>query len=376
LRVKTIAILLTNLHCGGAERVAVNIANELVKRGFSVHVVLMVAEGDLLIDLHPDIRVVDLHRQRLRSVLTPLVRYLRQDRPDAFLACMWPLTVIALWARILSRVHTRIVVVEHTTWSRAELAESAVNRWLIRTTMHLFFPHADAIVAVSQGAAHDLANFARIDPERISVVYNPVVGEEKSSVGNNLPPDGWWLGTHRRILAVGSLVAVKNYGALLDVFAIVSKQLDARLLILGEGECRNALERQAVSLQIDEQVFMPGHVRDPYPYYRHADLLVLTSTTEGLSNVIIEALEAGTPVVSTDCPSGPREILLDGQIGSLVPVGDRHAMAAAILEALDSEHDTAALTRRARYFSVDRAVDHYLGLLLPQNAPPRHRAPG
>lgn len=363
-----VSILLPDLRGGGAERVAVNLANSFAQRGYVVDMVLMSAAGDFLSDLRPEITVVDLQAKRLHGCLLPLVRYLRLARPDALLANMWPLTVIALWARKLARVRTRVVVAEHTTWSRAEIVNSAATRWQVRSTMHFAFPGADGVVAVSQGAADDLARFARINRDAISVIYNPVDGEAYSSVGDQLDPPAWWTGTHRRVLAVGTLKAIKDYSTLLAAFAKLRQQVDARLLILGEGECRGALEAQAKQLEIDGSVFMPGFVKDLAPYYQRADVHVLSSTGEGLGNVIIEALAAGTPVVSTDCPSGPREILCDGQYGRLVPVGNAEALAAAIAESLSVTHDREALKAWAKNFSIDKAADRYLELLFPSQS--------
>jgi glycosyltransferase involved in cell wall biosynthesis len=328
--------------------------------------VLLSATGEFLSELDPKVNVVDLKVSRMRGAIFPLVRYLRSTRPAALLACMWPLTVLALWARALSRVPTRVVVAEHTTWSRSELLSRFTVGWQVRASMHHFFPKADAIVAVSQGAADDLARFSGVDRSRISMIYNPVVGDAERQPG--FPPDepqGWCVGAHRRVLAVGTLKVIKDYATLLNAFALLRQQVDARLLILGEGECRTALAAQAQALGVAESVFMPGFVRDPSRYYQHADLQVLSSTGEGLPTVIIEALAAGTPVVSTDCPSGPREILADGKFGRLVPVGDVQMLAAAMRESLASEHDSAALMARAQDFSIDKAADRYLELLLP-----------
>lgn len=367
------SILLPNLAGGGAERVAVNLANSFIVRGYAVDIVLLSVTGELLGDLHPNIRVVDLKLKRLRWALPALVRYLRQARPQALLACMWPLTVIALWARMLSRVHTRLVVAEHTTWSRSELLQRWSVGWQIRTSMHHFFPNANGIVAVSQGAADDLARFATLERSAITVIYNPVVGNGPAPVvAPPAEPMGWCVGAHRRVLAVGTLKEIKDYGTLLNAFAALRQQVNAKLLILGEGECRAALEALVRRLGITDSVFMPGFVKDTTPYYHHADLHVLSSTGEGLPTVIIEALAAGTPVVSTDCPSGPREILCDGQFGRLVPVGDVDALAAAMLASLTSTHDRAALMARAQDFSIDKAVDQYEALQFPDLA--HHKA--
>jgi glycosyltransferase involved in cell wall biosynthesis len=372
LKNKNISLLLPDLRGGGAERVAVNLANSFVQRGYSVDMVLLSTTGEFLTDLRPEIRVVDFQVKRLRGALLPLARYLRQAQPGALLACMWPLTVIAVWARILARVGTRIIVAEHTTWSKSELLKRPNVGWQVRTSMHYTFPRADGIVAVSQGAADDLARFAHIKCDDITVIYNPIVGEAKPPIGEPQAPEDWWTGPHRRVLAVGTLKAIKDYATLLTAFAQLRQRVNARLLILGEGECRAALEVQARQLGIEDGVYMPGFVKDPSPYYQHADLHVLSSTGEGLPTVIIEALAAGTPVVSTDCPSGPREILGDGQFGHLVPVGDAAVLAAAMAESLSATHDRAALKARAQDFSIDKATDRYLELLLPKTSQGGH----
>ncbi len=362
-----IALLLPDLRGGGAERVAVNLANGFAQRGYAVDMVLLTATGVFLTELQPEIRVIDLQVRRLRGALMPLMRYLRQVRPDAALASMWPLTVIALWARSLIRAPTRVVVAEHTTWSRDQITSSTFGRWQVRTTMHHVFPQADGIVAVSQGAADDLARFANLDRNAITVIYNPVVGHEIPPVSGSMAPTEWWSGTHRRILAVGNLSPIKDYTTLLAAFAQLRQQVDARLLILGEGSCRLAMEAQARRLGIEGSLFMPGFAKEPSSYCQRTDLHVLSSEGEGFGNVIVEALAAGTPVVSTDCQSGPREILCGGKFGRLVPVGNAMALATAMAESLAAQHDFAALRARAQDFSIDKAVDQYEKLLFPDS---------
>ena len=255
-----IDIFLPDLRGGGAERVLVNLANCCVARGYAVNMVLLFARGEFMTALHPDIRVVDLRVKRLRGALLPLVRYLRKSRPESFLACMWPLTVIAILARFIARVKCRVVVAEHTTWSRSALLRRPTVGWQVRKSMHFVFPHADGIVCVSDGAAEDLAEFARLDRKSITRIYNPIVGRAISSPINVLSPEEWWVGSHRRILAVGTLKTVKDYAMLLNAISKLRSRVDARLLILGEGECRAALEEQIRALELHGSVFMPGFV--------------------------------------------------------------------------------------------------------------------
>jgi glycosyltransferase involved in cell wall biosynthesis len=366
-----IAILLPDLRGGGAERVVVNLANAFAERGITVDVLMMSVGGDYLPQLHARVGTVDLHAPRYRSVLRPLAAYLRTHRPRALLACMWPMTAIAELARRLAGSKTRLVLAEHTTWSASELAAIRMQRWLLRHSMRWLHPHADGVVAVSRGAADDLARLSGLDPERIRVIHNPLVGgtETGPAVIHERPPARWWHGEHKRILAVGMLRPIKDYPTLLRAFAALRSRVPARLLILGDGDCRGELERLAMELGIAEALDMPGFIEDPTPYFRHADLHVLSSSGEGFGNVIVEALAAGTPVVSTDCRSGPREILGDGRYGRLVPVGDPLAMAEAMAAALEADHDRAALRARAAEFSIAAGAARYLDLLLPERAP-------
>ncbi|HET8667789.1 MAG TPA: glycosyltransferase, partial [Terriglobales bacterium] len=282
------------------------------------------------------------------------------------LACMWPLTVIALLARAIARENCRIVVSEHTSWSRSPLVSRSSVAWQVAASMRLFYPLANGIVAVSRGAADDLSRFSRLDRKSISAIYNPIVNQGLVEDPDcPLEPAGWCVGGHRRVLAVGRLKAIKGYETLLRSFSLLVKRVDAKLLILGEGEQREALEALAGDLGLSERVFMPGFSRNPTPYFRHAHLHVLSSSGEGFANVIVEAMAAGTPVVSTDCLSGPREILADGKFGRLVPVGDVSALAEAMEASLSVEVDEGVLKARAREFSIEVSADQYLHLLVP-----------
>jgi glycosyltransferase involved in cell wall biosynthesis len=158
----------------------------------------------------------------------------------------------------------------------------------------------------------------------------------------------------------------KNQALLFHAFALLLETVDARLMLLGEGPLRGKLEALSRKLGVADKIVMPGFVTDPAPFYRTADLFVLSSDYEGFGNVIVEALACGLPAVSTDCPSGPAEILENGRFGQLTPVGDAVALADAMAESLAAEHDREALRRRAADFSPARAAKQYLQLLFPE----------
>jgi glycosyltransferase involved in cell wall biosynthesis len=227
----------------------------------------------------------------------------------------------------------------------------------------MFYPWASSVVAVSRGAADDLARAAGLPRDLVEVVYNPVITPE-AVVAARRPPDHPWFapGQPPVILGVGRLTQQKDFPTLLRAFAEVRRRRAARLMILGEGEDRDELTSLAAELGVSDDVALPGFQDNAMAYMAGSRLFVLSSAWEGLPTVLIEALAAGARVVSTDCPSGPREILQDGRLGALVPVGDSSALAEAMVVALD--RPAAALPSDALTpFTKEAAVDHYLRLI-------------
>lgn len=262
---------------GGAERVAITLGNAMVRRGVPVDMVAMRAVGPLREKLDPGVRVIDLDAERIRHAAGPLAQYLRTHRPTALVAHMWPLPVVALFARARAAVNARIIGVSHTTWSKAELFGCWRKRAQMVLTTRLFYRHLDAVVAVSSGVADDVVKISGLPRARVRIVYNAICGardaETPSSSGSSV---AWMHGSHRKILAVGTLTAMKGFDDLLSAFARVRQRADARLLILGEGPARDALADQIERLGVEDAVEMPGFVADPRAYYRAADLFVLS----------------------------------------------------------------------------------------------------
>jgi glycosyltransferase involved in cell wall biosynthesis len=271
--------------------------------------------------------------------------------------------VVALWAARLARRSTPVVVTEHNTLSQATRQESRVPGWVWPPLLRTFYPWADSVVAVSRGAADDLARTSGLPRDRVEVVYNPVITPSMVALARQTPDHPWFAaGQPPVILGVGRLTRQKDFATLVRAFAEVRRCRTARLIILGEGEDRAALEALTAQLGLSSDVALPGFQENALAYMAKAAVFALSSAWEGLPTVLIEALAAGTRVVSTDCPSGPREILQDGRLGTLVPVGDATALAGAILQVLDQPAGAIPLDALAP-FTRDASVDHYLRLI-------------
>lgn len=358
-----ISILLPDLCGGGAERVMIDLAREFARLGQTVEFVLMEAKGDFLAQAQEDFSVVDLATSRTRRVPLPLATYLRERRPDAMIANMWPLTSAAVIGKAISGLPCRLLLVEHNTLSLQYAAWGALHNFLLSASMFGTYRYADCIAAVSEGSATDTARLARLRADQVTILHNPIPRRPTPYPDAIAAAEALWAcPPGQRILTVGSLKDQKNHRILLQAFATMARP-DARLMLLGQGSNEAALRVLARDLGIAERVIFPGFRPDLSPFYGTADLFVLSSNYEGFGNVIVEALSFGLPIVSTDCPSGPAEILQGGRFGRLVPVGDASALARAMNDALSTPVDREALIRRASDFAPEIATRKYLDLL-------------
>ena len=358
-----IAFFLPSVRGGGAQRVIVNLAQGMVERGLPVDVVLATAEGVFLDHLPPTVRVVDLGARRLLGSLGPLTTYMRRERPRVLISSMSHANLIALWAAKFARRSTPVVVTVHNTMSQSTLDQGGLAGGLSLRLLRIFYPWATSVVAVSRGAADDLARTTGLPRDRVEVVYNPVITPAMMAQARQQPDHPWFgAGQPPVILGVGRLTRQKDFPTLIMAFAEVRRRRPARLIILGEGEDRPGLEALIGELGLADDVALPGFRDNAMAYMAGSALFALSSAWEGLPTVLIEALAAGTRVVSTDCPSGPREILQDGRLGALVPVGDAPALARALAGALDGPGDTVPPDALAP-FTRDSAVDNYLRLI-------------
>lgn len=375
---KHIALFTYGLTGSGAQWRMVNLARAFAERGHQVDLIVVRAHGPLLQELSLNVKLVALgpwwerlplmkHTQGRwwHTGLCGLVRYLRREQPEVLLSTSYFSNIVALWARSLAHVQTRVVVRISNHLSHSLTHTPSLSRRVQLWSARRFYLWADAVIAVSQGLADDFAQMTRVPPERITAIDNPVLtNAQRDKMSATLDHPWFAPGSPPVLLSAGRLARQKDFPTLLKAFARVRESLPVRLLILGEGRQRARLEALAQRLGIAADVAFPGFIVNPFPYMVAAAAFALSSAWEGAPGALIEAMACGCPVVSTNCPSGPAEILVDGQYGPLVPVGDDRALADAIVTVLEKRPDPERLQARASEFSVERVADQYLEVML------------
>ena len=401
-RRRRIALLLTDLNGGGVQKMTVSLASALAERGHEAVIVLYSARGVLNSQIPPNVGLHHLKAgSRVTARLAPiwadpvalpwlilpvilprkpppglkylpsLARFLHRYRPDALISAAPNCNLAAVWANRLAGSRAKIVISERTAPSKMLTKSGSWRTRFLPALMHRTYQQADVIVAVSRALGDDLASVTRIPRRRIVTIYNPVVGANLEALAKE-PIDHPWFAADAPpvILSAGRLSAQKDFPTLIRAFAALRATRDARLVILGGATADGKTEvRQqdlvalAEGLGVASDLCLLGFMPNPYAYMARARIFALSSAWEGFGNVLVEALACGCPVVSTDCPHGPAEILDGGRYGRLVPVGDDAAMAKAMADVLVSPPDPALLRQRSQEFTVERSVDGYLGAL-------------
>ena len=361
-----VAIYLHTLYNGGIERVMFTLIQGFLDRGIAVDLVLDSLIYSPFEKLLPvGTRLVKLEAHGIVQRIPRLVKYLRGRRPDALLSAAHVSNEVACLAKTFARTHTRLIVSEHTNLS-SHIGDSAWTRprgllpWMTRR----LYPLADSVVAVSNGVADDLCRVSKLDRSRVQTIYNPIASEGLTSMAHEPLDDPWFApGEPPVILGIGRLEQQKNFTSLLHAFAQVRRGQEARLLILGEGSERKRLAALIAELGLEKDVCLPGFVVNPAAYMARSAVFAMSSEWEGMPVALIEALTLGIPVVSTDCPSGPAEILDGGKYGELVPRNDSIALADAIERALTVARRPVAYEWLAQ-FDSNIITQNYIDLLL------------
>jgi glycosyltransferase involved in cell wall biosynthesis len=359
-----VTIYMPSLGGGGAEKSVIRLMHGFIQRDINVTLVLATPHGILHDEIPVRVKVINLNSNRSIYSIIKLSSYINNHKPKVIISFLSRANRNALISKLIARKGTRVCVVEQNTISMGLKNTGFIRRFLALLIFKILYPHADKIINVSEAAADDLSKLLPRKSNKVITINNPIVDNNMLNGVNDNPPHEWLQSKDVPvILGVGRLMEQKNFLNLINAFAIVKKHRNARLIILGEGEQRILIEREIKKNNLKDSVILPGFVRDPLRYMKHSSLFVLSSNWEGLPTVLVEALACGCPVVSTDCPSGPREILDEGKYGKLVPTNDSSALGNAILESLDSKIDREILRRRAAEYSIEKVTDRYINIL-------------
>jgi len=358
----SVAIYIHDLSPGGVERQCLILAKELQARGVDVSLVLHRARGELLPLLPVGVPVINLHSARTLHDVVRLRRFLLDEQPDVFMANVDHNNIAALLAKALAGTETKLVICQHNPLSAGYHATVNWKHRMVPFCYRLLASRIDHAVAVSDGIAGELVRNAGLPSNKVRTISNAVIGDDFSERAN-APVHHRWLEAKDRpvFVTAGRLVEMKDQRNLLHAFALHVRQRLARLLILGSGPSRDELERLAGTLGIAQHVEFLGFVQNPLPFMRQADAFVLSSRFEGFGNVLVEALGCGTPIVSTNCPYGPADILAHGKYGLLVPPQEPAALAGGLSRIIDERHRWPAdlLRVRASEFTYRACADNY-----------------
>jgi len=361
----SVAIYMHDLTGGGVERQTLTLARELRGLGVAVTLVLHQLRGELFSQLPAGLEVVDLRSRRTITDIPRLARFLRRRRPDILVANLDHNNVAALLAKGLSASSSKIVICQHNPVSSDFIAYEGWTYRLIPAAYLLLSPLLSHAVAVSAGVAQDLRSVAHLPRSKVCTINNPVVGPDFRA-RSEAPGEHPWFGQpdHPVFVTAGRLVGQKDHETMLRALALHRRNRPSRLIVLGVGPLLERLQALTAELGLTSAVDFLGFKEDPLPYFRRADAFLLTSRAEGFGNVLVEAMACGTPVISTDCQHGPREILQDGRYGTLVAQHDPEAFAAAMdrLPELRARCPASMLRERADEFTNAACAARYLAL--------------
>ncbi len=371
-----IAVFLYGLTGGGATRRILTLAKGWAQEGHEVDLVVVKAKGPLrketfplrvvALDFGPWRRLTRLFSRRLQIFFSrfPLAKYLRGSSPDVFLSAANHAHLAALGARRLARKDVPLILRLSNHLSGAVKGSRGTKKawsFLRLAIIKRRYPEADFVIAVCQDVLRDFLTLIPYPKTKTTVIYNPIEVEKIRHLAQEKVSHPWFQPKKTPvILGAGRLSPQKDFFTLIRALHEIREETSAKLLILGEGKQRKSLEKLIDDLSLRGRVALPGFTPNPWAYMAKADVFALSSRWEGLPGVLIEAMACGCPVVSTDCPGGAREILLNGRLGPLVPVGDAKALGKAILSVLENPPSSEILKRRAEDFDVPKAISAYL----------------
>ncbi len=351
---------------------AINLMAGMLEMGEEIELLRIKNQGRFAKEVPSNIEVTQLPSPHAYGNIPFLCNYLRKKRPQAILAIKERAIISVTIARALSMTNTRIIARFGTNISQSlkEQKRSSLYRIVRLSLLRWSLKRIERVIAVSEGVKQDLVSLYPFLKGKIISIPNPVISPRLFEMAKEPLFHPWFLEKKAKVVvAMGRLTYQKDFSTLISAVFLANKTIPLRLFIIGEGEKRRELEKLIYKLQMENHVTLPGFISNPYPYLRAADLFVLSSRWEGSPNVLTEAMALGTPVVATDCKSGPREILQGGRIAPLVKVGDTHSLAKAIIKTLSSPPSPSTLKRAVEEYHYLSSSRKYLQLLKTSSKP-------
>ncbi|MBI2644494.1 MAG: glycosyltransferase [Candidatus Wildermuthbacteria bacterium] len=365
-----VTFFLSTLEFGGAERITINLIQNLHPDFFDIVLLVKKRTGDFQKEIPSYAKILDLHSANPCIVFWKLVRYFRSQQPDIFISHFTYTNLLATGAKICAQAKTKLILTEHTPFSQTvvdarSLFRKILARWVTPSIMKMLYPKADMVVCVSQGVAQDLKRLLAPKACSQQVIYSPIVGNSILQFAQEEVSHPWFQDVKSIpiVLSVGRMIRAKDYPTLLKAFQMLRKKRSVRLILIGEGPERKKLEHLARELDISKDTAFAGFQRNPYAYMKRSTLFVLSSIREGFPTALVEAMACGVPVVSTDCNTGPREIIRHGENGFLVSVKDAQGLAGALEILLNSTSLQSQFSirgrERAQDFSIEKSMKSY-----------------
>ncbi|MBT8326834.1 MAG: glycosyltransferase [Bacteroidia bacterium] len=332
---KKILFIRPTLGQGGADKVTLNLLRGFDRSKYEISLALMKMEGKLINQIPNDVPVIDLKKKSLWFTLPVLMKLFRKSDFDIFYCTSSGMSIPVVLSKVLSS-STKITVISERS-SLLRRMNSGLKNKLILGLKKWLNKQSDFIVVVSEGLRNELLQLTDVSPNKIVVCNNPVIPKDLSSLMDQSELENSFNNAKTKILAVGRLVKEKDYKTLIKAFSVIEEESDATLFILGEGPLKSELLGLIASLSLDKKVVFLNFDVNPYKYLKKSDVFVMSSQNEGMPGTLIQAIACGTPSISTDCPTGPAEIIEDGQNGFLVPVGNYLELSKKILDLLNDE---------------------------------------
>ena len=341
---------------GGAEKVALSLSNYLCEQGNKVHVLTIDNKDQLSERLNTEVRFTTFNKKRIISSLFLLIRFMRTENIDRFIANTWPVTILSVIASFFcSGFRQKLFLIEHCNLGEEFKHRSKLFRLFLRLSISFLYNQAAKVITVSNGVGEDLIKKG-LRREKTKVIYDPAypnIAENK--LNDEEGKKKWFRQDCLKLSCVGHLKKQKNYPNLISAIDILKneKKINCQLIVAGQGTEKNRIEALIHQKKLTDEITLVGSIPNPLSLIEESDLLVLSSSYEGFGMVIVEALSLGKTVISTDCPSGPSEIIGDNEFGYLCRVDNPSDLAEKIEYAKENNIDQEKLINRSKEFSLD-----------------------